>query len=199
MTAANLRALQKIGLIFLCVSMLFVLETHAVAAPLYTELTRLHVIANSDTQEDQQLKLKVRDGILAVTERLTKDAADALAAREVRASHLETIRCTAQDIVYQNGYTYPVMVSLEDNVWFDHRDYDTFSLPAGKYTALRVKIGAAQGQNWWCVIFPPLCTAACMAEQAEAAGLGSYQIGLIAGDNVELRFWILDLLGKWGK
>ena len=200
MPAANLCALRKIGLIFLCSAMLCVFHTRTMAAPLYTELTRLHIIANSDSAEDQMLKLEVRDRVLAITEQLTRDADNASDARRLLSEQLDTIQLAAQETVYRNGASYPVSVTLEDNVFFDRRVYDTFSLPAGEYCALRVKIGAARGKNWWCVVFPPLCTSAAIAETA-AAELGSPAFRLMTdtGELVELRFWILDFLSKMGK
>lgn len=198
----TIRPLQKIGLLFLCSTMLVILHTRAAAAPLYTELTRLHVIANSDTAEDQSLKLEVRDRILAVTAQLTENAEDASVVRAILRENLDVIQIAAQETVYANGFPYPVAVALEDGCFFDRREYDGFALPAGMYPALRVKIGQAQGQNWWCVIFPPLCTAASMTEletAAVSAGLQESQIKLMTaeGETVEVRFWILDLLANW--
>jgi len=196
----TVRALEKAVLLLLCSAMLVVCHTQAAAAPLYTALTRLHVIANSDSAADQALKLCVRDRVLAAAEPLTADAADAEAARTVLAAHLPAIQSAAQETVYANGYAYPVTVTLEAQCRFGRRDYDTFSLPAGDYHALRVKIGHGAGQNWWCVLFPPLCTAAA-TELPAASGLTKSQWTLISRDGTtyELRFWILDWLSKLRK
>ena len=129
------------------------------------KVVRLHILANSDSEEDQALKLQVRDVVLArATEILEQEH---LAAEEIRAE----------------GYDYPVTVELTDTP-FPTREYDGFTLPAGEYLALRVVIGAGEGHNWWCVVFPPLCTAASsdVAQTAMAAGLTEDQVGLITED-----------------
>lgn len=198
----NIRALQKIGLLCACTAMLCILQTRAAAMPLYTELTRLHVIANSDTAEDQALKLCVRDSVLEVVKPMTEGVSDAASVRKILDASRDKIQDAARLVVSENGYSYPIKVSLESDYAFDRRDYDGFSLPAGKYTALRVEIGDAAGQNWWCVLFPPLCTAASMEELEAAAsaselGKPAFRLMTDTGTAVEVRFWILDFLAKW--
>ena len=148
------------------------------------KVVRLHVLANSDSEEDQALKLKVRDRILAYAEPLLASAGDRREAEALlRGQVLELERVAAGEI-QANGYDYSVTIELEDTV-FPTREYEGFTLPAGKYLALRAIIGAGEGRNWWCVVFPPLCAAASaeVPETALAAGLSSAQVGLITEED----------------
>ena len=156
---------------------------------LANKLTRLHVLANSDDPEDQQLKLKVRDAVLEASQgETTLD--DAL---------LEKLRAAAQQTVYQQGKNHRVTVTRE-NCYFDTRVYDNFSLPAGYYDAVRVVIGTGEGHNWWCVIYPPLCAGLCEEDWetvAREAGLTQDEIGLICEEKgYVLRFLLADFWGK---
>ena len=116
---------------------------------------RLHVIANSDTAEDQTLKLQVRDALLKQSSALAAAATKQQAAQTLEAQ-LETLKNAAKRAVAQQGFSYDVAVSLEHTA-FPTRTYGDVTLPAGEYDALRVVIGEGRGQNWWCVMFPPLC------------------------------------------
>ena len=111
------------------------------------KLVRLHVVANSDTEEDQALKLKVRDAVLTVVDGLNRDELQ---------SNLPMIRNAARDCLRGQGSNYSVEVTLQKER-FPTRAYESFSLPAGVYTALRVTIGEGGGRNWWCVAFPSIC------------------------------------------
>lgn len=117
---------------------------------------RLHVLANSDSAEDQALKLKVRDGILQVSQEVFENCHSVGEAETAAREHLPLFKSVAEKIVSDNGYGYAVKVELKDT-WFETRDYEDFSLPAGNYEALRVLIGEADGKNWWCVMFPSVC------------------------------------------
>ena len=147
-------------------------------------VVRLHVLANSDSEEDQALKLLVRDAVLeratALLER-TESRAEAETLLRESLPELETI---GEETVRANGYSYDVTAELEDTS-FPTKDYDGFSLPAGEYLALRVVIGAGEGQNWWCVVFPPLCAAASeeVPAVAVAAGLSEEQVSLITEED----------------
>ena len=148
------------------------------------KVVRLHVLANSDSPEDQALKLQVRDRILdRATEILETSTDRTQAEARIRGSILELERLAAQE-VRARGYSYPVTAELAE-VPFPTRAYEGFTLPAGNYLALRILIGEARGQNWWCVVFPPLCTAAAsdVPDTALAAGLSAEQVGLITGEH----------------
>ena len=123
------------------------------------KVVRLHVLANSDSEEDQALKLKVRDAVLEqATETLRGADSQAEASRRLT-DILPELEETAHAVITANGYDYGVRAELAETS-FPTKEYDGFALPAGEYLALRVLIGEAAGQNWWCVVFPPLCTAA---------------------------------------
>ena len=118
------------------------------------KVVRLHILANSDTEEDQALKLQVRDVVLERATEILKQSADRQDAEaRLRGQLLELERLAAEEIRAE-GYDYPVTVELTDTA-FPTREYDGFTLPAGTYLALRVVIGAGEGHNWWCVVFPP--------------------------------------------
>ena len=148
------------------------------------KVVRLHVLANSDSEEDQALKLKVRDRLLAYVEPILKGSTDRREAEAIlRGQLLELVRL-AEEEIRDNGYSYHVTACLE-NTMFPTREYEGFTLPAGKYLALRILIGEGAGQNWWCVVFPPLCAAAAgeVPATALAAGLSTEQVGLITEEN----------------
>lgn len=118
---------------------------------------RLHILANSDSIDDQALKLKVRDKVLAQTEALFRSQPENAAdAEQLVAEHLETLEQTAQQLVWDEGYSYAVKAQLVE-MPFDDRTYGEWTMPAGDYEALRITIGEAAGQNWWCVMYPSLC------------------------------------------
>lgn len=147
-------------------------------------VVRLHVLANSDSEEDQALKLKVRDRVLArATELLTQAKNRAEAEKLLRAA-LPELETLAAGELRANGCDYPVRAELTDTE-FPTRAYDGFTLPAGEYLALRVMIGEGAGRNWWCVVFPPLCTAASadVPAAALAAGLTEDQVNLITEED----------------
>ncbi len=117
---------------------------------------RLHILANSDSDEDQALKFAVRDAILSESDELFGDSETLSEAIAVTKDNLALIKQVAERTIAENGYDYSVSVSV-DEAFFDTRVYDDFMLPAGVYEALRVEIGEAKGKNWWCVLFPSIC------------------------------------------
>lgn len=161
------------------------------------DVIRLHVVANSDSEEDQALKLRVKDAVVAKLDELMESAQNAKEARSFLQENLDQIENVAKKVVEQAGVTDTVTVSLVEEA-FDTRTYETFSLPAGIYESLRIVIGDGQGQNWWCVIFPSLCLPKDSLE-AEAAGAGfsdTLTDTLQREDGYEIRFWVLDLFGR---
>jgi len=143
---------------------------------------RLHVIANSDSASDQALKLRVRDAILAEADALIPSDASLSESRALLAQNLHQLAQTGAQVVHDAGCDYPVTASLEDDVWFPTKTYTDFAFPAGRYTALRVSIGDAEGQNWWCVVFPPLCMGS-VTETAAQSDLTDKEVALITGEN----------------
>ena len=160
------------------------------------KMIRLHVIANSDTQEDQALKLQVRDEVLAQATAILEESADMAQAVIRLEDALPAIEDTARTKIEAEGYNYSVSARLEQTE-FPTKVYDGFSLPSGEYLALRVIIGDGAGENWWCVVFPPLCTAAATdwEEVGIATGLGEEDLSLITEENqgYVLKFRSLEL------
>lgn len=121
-----------------------------------SNIIRLHVIANSDSKEDQQLKLKVRDGILGAVKNCVQDATSVNQAEKAILFQKDRIESSAEKIIKKEGYDYKVSISLKDR-YFPVKSYGDLVFPAGTYNALCVEIGEANGRNWWCVLFPSLC------------------------------------------
>lgn len=144
------------------------------------KVVRLHVLANSDSEEDQALKLRVRDRVLERATELLEQSADRQEAEALLRGNLLELENLAAEEIAAAGYDYPVTAELTDTT-FPTREYDGFTLPAGEYLALRIVIGEGAGQNWWCVVFPPLCTTASadVPASALAAGLTQEDVNLI--------------------
>lgn len=120
------------------------------------ELIRFHVRANSDTQEDQQLKMCVKEQVVAYMDELLKDSESVEQSSEIICKNLENIANLASETVHSKGYSYDVCAYMVKE-YFPVRVYGDIALPAGEYTAFRIDIGKAEGKNWWCVLYPPLC------------------------------------------
>jgi len=138
---------------------LLTLESHLSYDKAYAEsLIRLHVIANSNSPTDQDLKLMVRDAVLREAEQILKDIDHKQEAYQLLRENEERLKNRAQEVVTSEGFAYPVEVNMGQFI-FPYREYGAMKLPEGWYDAVRVEIGAAAGDNWWCVLFPPLCLA----------------------------------------
>ena len=148
------------------------------------KVVRLHVLANSDSEEDQALKLQVRDRVLDRATEVLEQSENRDQAEERLTGALPELESLAAAEIAANGYDYPVTVRLEETE-FPTREYDGFSLPAGEYLALRVVIGEGGGRNWWCVVFPPLCTTAAsdVPASALAGGLSGEEVRLITEED----------------
>ncbi|MCX7614954.1 MAG: stage II sporulation protein R [Clostridiales bacterium] len=164
------------------------------------KLIRLHVKANSDSEYDQALKLKVRDAVLSEIEDKIKDK-DLPSAREELKKMLPEIEKTAEEVIKKNNADYPVKATLAIQ-YFPTRKYESFSLPAGNYESLYIKIGSAAGRNWWCVVFPPLCMAASegveVENAAEAAGFTKNDVNYITedGSGYKVKFKVAEIYGE---
>lgn len=168
---------------------------------IYDNVLRLHVLANSDSDEDQALKLKVRDAILESSSELFLRAESIDDAALTINANIDAISEVAQQVIIENGYDYPVSVTLT-NEHYPTKSYESLSFPSGEYLSLKVMIGEAEGQNWWCVLFPPLCLSAAtdkvVAEDAFiSVGLTGEQYRIITDtDNTKytVRFKILETI-----
>ena len=170
------------------------LWAEATQVRLASQVIRLHVLANSDSEEDQALKLEVRDRVLETTSVLLVGETEPQAAAVLLDQHLDDIAQTAAQEISAQGHDDRVEVRLEQT-WFPTRQYQGISLPAGNYLALRVLIGAAEGHNWWCVVFPNLCLPAVSERALEASTLTPGQISLLQEEETSyvFRFKALEL------
>lgn len=161
------------------------------------QVVRLHVLANSDDPADQALKLEVRDAILAEAEPLLEGVSSQEAAEAALRGSMDSLAREGQETVAQAGYDYPVRVELTTS-YFPTREYTDFSLPAGYYRALRVEIGAAEGHNWWCVVYPPLCSVGVTEAEPASLGLTQDELSLITQEDSEyvLRFQCAEWWGE---
>jgi len=196
MNRYQLRTMEIALLLALAVTVLWGAVSERRQEDLAGKLIRLHVIANSDGEADQALKLLVRDRVLAVAGGILRSSADMDQARARLRRALPEIQAAAAEEIARQGYDYPVTASLE-RADFPRKDYGGFALPAGEYTALRLEIGRGEGRNWWCVVFPPLCTAAAtdLTETAVAAGWDREDVSLVTEESggYVLKFRSLEL------
>ena len=192
---------KKLLTVFLSLSAIFIfigiMPVHG-ENEIYDSVVRLHVLANSDSEEDQALKLKVRDSVLELTGTLLENSTSSDEAEKILAENLEEIKAKASATIEAEGFDYSVEIVL-GNEDYPTRDYGELCFPSGKYTSLRILIGDAEGQNWWCVLFPPLCMSAATKEREDAIQVGftgeEYKI-ITDTDKGEykLRFKILEVI-----
>lgn len=189
----------EIALIMACI-----LTTAVFAAPsaagegIYQKTIRLHVVANSDSKEDQRIKLLIRDRILDDFSGMIKECGGVSAAEKAIAERLSDIMAAADDEIGKKGSDYRCTAEIKE-MHFDTRDYEMFSLPGGKYKTLYVVLGEGKGKNWWCVLFPPLCTASALTDIqtcAFSAGLSTEDVALITEGKYQIRFKTLEVIDK---
>lgn len=130
--------------------------TYAVSKDLSNSVLRLHILANSNSNEDQELKYKVRDNIINYMNSITKNIDSKEEALRIAKENESEFISIAKQTIRDNGFDYDVNINF-GNFYFPTKTYGDISLPAGEYDAIRIEIGESQGQNWWCVMFPPLC------------------------------------------
>ena len=143
-------------LLFIYTSICAITYAHNISTNISDSVFRLHVIANSDSSEDQNLKYKVRDNLLKYMNELCRNCSTKEEAIELVNENRDSFKKIAVNTIKENSYSYNVNINI-GNFEFPTKTYGDISLPAGYYDALRVEIGEAKGQNWWCVMFPPLC------------------------------------------
>jgi len=153
------------ALMGVCISLLAGVWLSGQQTALSDRVVRLHVVGASDSAEDQATKLRVRDAVLAQVEPWLKGVSEPEEARRLLEAHLPEL---AQAGAQEAGVT--VTATVAENEWFPTRRYADFSFPAGRYTALRLTVGAGEGRNWWCVVFPSLCTSCMTQDGSEQAG-----------------------------
>ena len=203
----------KIGRIFVILILLslFILISaisyvDAVSNNIADSVFRLHVIANSDSKEDQELKLKVRDELLSYMNIISKDSTSKQEAMQIANEHKEEFTQIAEKVIKENGYNYTVNVQI-GKADFPTKYYGDITLPAGTYDALKVQIGEAKGQNWWCVMFPPLCFVDVStgivpdnSKQELKQNLDNEEYDLISktdNNEISFKFKIVELFQNW--
>ncbi len=156
--------LRQLTVLFICLCVVFcTLFTNTFFVKgqktVYDSVIRLHVLANSDSDADQQLKLLVRDEILLVTNKLFYNCTDIKSAKATATKNKALLERAAKKVIAKNGFDYEVSIQTDTEI-YPVRQYGSFVFPAGEYFSVRVKIGKAKGKNWWCVLFPPMCSSA---------------------------------------
>lgn len=188
-----------------CLAAIFILNILPIHGEeeIYNSVVRFHVLANSDTEEDQALKLKVRDEVLLLTAPVLKDCSSREDAQKVLSELIPQIKSCAEQVVSAEGYSYSVDVRIDEE-YYPTKEYESCSFPEGKYTSLRIIIGKGEGQNWWCCLFPPLClsSATSQAENEDAfisVGLTGDQYKVITQTDTpkyKVRFKILEVFQR---
>lgn len=176
-----------------------------VSTDIANSVFRLHVIANSDSKEDQELKYKVRDSLTNYMNSICANCENKEDAIKLVTEHKNDFKQIALDTIKDNGYSYDVNISI-GNFSFPTKDYGDISLPAGFYDALRVEIGEAKGQNWWCVMFPPLCfvdvSSGVVPEESKEEledNLSEEEYALVSNDSdtkIQFKFKILEFFNQ---
>ena len=193
------KAMKRIGICFLIAAGVWMMMLVCDRQLLREELIRLHVVAASDSEMDQALKLKVRDAVVESLKAEMNNLTDPEQAKEYLQQNLPKIEALANRVLREAGCSdvATVRLCLEE---FSRRVYDTFTLPAGIYQALRITIGEGEGKNWWCVVFPSLCIPATtdgFEDVAAAAGFPESLTAALEGkEGYEIRFFLLDVLGQ---
>ena len=165
-------------------------------ASIYTDTIRLHILAASDSAEDQELKLEIRDEILKKYGEELKCEGDISAAKNKINELLPEIENFVNEKIREGGYSYSASATLSEE-WYDTREYEDFTLPKGTYTSLRIIIDEGKGKNWWCVMFPPLCLDIATENAPKDDGIIDYtreEVNLISNDKYKVKFKILELL-----
>ncbi len=185
--------------ILLAITFLSVYRAYRDRQILQEDLIRLHVVANSNSEEDQEIKLMVRDAITEYLKPIMEKVPNKEQALQFMRENLGAIEEIANDVLARIGANESAVVSLEPEA-FGTREYDTFTLPAGVYDALRIEIGEGDGKNWWCVVFPTLCipaTSGGFQDMAVSTGFSETLTDTLANkDGYQLRFFLLDCIGR---
>ena len=167
-------------------------------AAIYEDTLRLHILANSDSEADQNLKYAIRDRLLtkygqALSRTYSKEEAE-----EKVSAMLRDIEADVDLWIREEGYSYTSQVTLGTE-WYDTREYESFTLPKGYYTSLRVMLGEAEGRNWWCVMYPPLCTDIATEEAPRDDAIMRYtreEYALITDEGYNIKFKMLEVFSE---
>lgn len=173
-----------------------VIPFEANCSEISNDVFRLHIIANSDSVADQNLKLKVRDEVLQYTYSLFDNAKSKEEAESVISDNLQKISNVAFTEVLDNGYDYEVKAEIT-NMYFSTRYYENYTLPSGEYDALRITIGSGKGKNWWCVMYPSICISS-VEEQDEKAKetFDDQQYDIVKNEQYQYKFKVVEIFEK---
>ena len=175
--------------LLISVMLIAILPTEAEAA-IYDDTLRLHILAPSDSAEDQALKLLIRDRVLEKYSAELKKVGSAEDGRAVLTERLDEIERDCRKWCREEGYGYTVTCELTEE-WYNTREYSDFTLPAGEYASLKIVIGEGDGQNWWCVMYPPLCLDAALSDSGEK--YTDEEESLVTGSGYNVKFKLLEV------
>ena len=189
----------------ICLAAVFVLNALPIHGEekIYDSVVRFHVLANSDSEEDQTLKLKVRDEVLLLTAPALDGCTTREDAQKILSELIPQIKETAAEVIKSEGYSYPVDVVIDEE-YYPTKEYESCSFPEGEYMSLRIIIGEGEGQNWWCCLFPPLCLSSATGQQENedafiSVGLTGEQYKVITETDTpkyKVRFKILEVIQR---
>lgn len=206
---SNLRKnfIKNLMLVLLIILAIFIqigVSSEKVSAGISKEVLRLHVVANSDSKEDQEVKYKVRDEIIKYMQTISSDCKTKEEAINVLNESLASVAEISKNVLKENGFNYDVKVEI-GNFSFPTKTYGDVALPAGDYDALKVTLGKGEGQNWWCVMFPPLCfvdvSSGIVPEESKEILKDNldeeeYDVIVVDDNEVNVKFKIVELIGK---
>lgn len=166
---------------------------HRECRHLQEDVLRLHILANSDSEADQRVKLAVRDAVLAEESTLFYHADTKADAEQLAEQHLDQIVRTAGEVLAAEGFSYGVRAEVRE-IFFDTRVYDGFTMPAGRYHALQITLGEGKGHNWWCVLYPPLCVGAAAKISSEMEQFTPEERRVLEAEPAyEVRFFLVEI------
>ncbi len=184
--------------VLFCSAILFLPTAHDRA--IYDKMLRLHVLANSDSQEDQANKLAVRDKVLEVLSEEMQNCSSRNEAETLILDKGDQLLNACREVLGAQGSDHTVEMVLTEE-YYPTRQYEKITLPAGKYLSLQIRIGEARGQNWWCVLYPPVCLGACsVKDELAGAGFDSDQVKLVSEEKeirYAVKFKVLEAVGKF--
>ncbi len=161
------------------------------------DVFRLHILANSDSKQDQTLKLKVRDDVLKYTKNLFENAKSKQEAESLISNNIQKIANVAYETVLQNGQTYTVKAEIT-KMYFSTRYYENYTLPSGKYDALRITIGSGKGHNWWCVMYPSICISSEEESEEKAKEVfDNEQYDIVRNNEYQYKFRIVEIFEQF--
>lgn len=174
-----------------------VIPFEAQCSELSQDVFRLHILANSDSEADQSLKIKVRDEVLDYTEDLFNSANSKEEAERIISDNLQSISNVAYQTVLDNGYDYVVTAEIT-NMYFTTRYYEGYTLPSGMYDALRITIGDGEGHNWWCVMYPSICISSAEDKESKAKeALDDDEYNIVCNEQYQYKFKVVEIFEKF--